>query len=322
MFQVLGSRVGARGISLMYSTLCWNPAWRSSAQEALKHSYFRLNSQPSSASSNHHAFALALKPTVRSRRSVQREEGGGGGGVRVQVPLNPVEAVYDRDGLRNYRESSAAAAATEAAGTVVTQKDQDDLKLLLESLKANDVMPVVAPYRKPSNNNNNFSHQQQQHRTGHRPSFLNLDGEEPNGEIVGGGGSGRRSPPPFSFAKYPKLGGSHGPLPPPASYVPSFGAPRQAAPLSAAIRNIDSNHHHQELSHNGPVIGRGLFGEEKDSNQNPAMANGRVHFGGTRETVANFSTKVDFTARVVESFSGFHLDGGDSTMLGTGVLAG
>ena len=40
--QVLGSRVGARGISLLYSTLSWNPSWRSSAQEALKHSYFHV----------------------------------------------------------------------------------------------------------------------------------------------------------------------------------------------------------------------------------------------------------------------------------------
>merc|ERR1719319_720789 len=63
--QVLGPRVGARAISLLYSTLSWNPSWRSSAQETLKHSYFRQNSQPSSASSAH--LSLALKPS-RSRK--------------------------------------------------------------------------------------------------------------------------------------------------------------------------------------------------------------------------------------------------------------
>jgi hypothetical protein len=307
----------------MYSTLCWNPAWRSSAQEALKHSYFRLNSQPNSASSNHAPFALALKPTGRSRRPpLQQRDDGGGGGVRVPVPLVPVEAVYDREGLRNNKDDPSAAAAGDspAAGHVVTQKDQEDLKQLLESLKANDVMPVVAPYRKVSNNmNNNFSHQQQQqqHRMHHRPSFLNLDGEEPPGDELTGGANARRYHPPFSFAKYPKLGGG-GPLPGPASYVPSFGGPppRQAAPLAPTTR-VSEAHPHHELSRNGPVIGRGLFADDKDTNQNPVVvANGRVHFGGTKETVANFSTKMDFTARVVESFSGFHLDGHDSAMLG------
>ncbi len=210
--------MGARGISLMYSTLCWNPAWRSSAQESLKHSYFRLNSQPSSASSNHHTFALALKPTARSRRSVHQRDDQGGG-VRVPVPLIPVEAVYDRDGLRNYKDDSAAekgggeAAFAATHPAIVTQKDQEDLKLLLESLQSNDVMAVVAPpslnkkinvnnqyqshtqHQQPklsNGNNNNFAHQQQQlTRLGHRPSFLNFDGEEPIGVdslMINGGG--------------------------------------------------------------------------------------------------------------------------------------
>jgi hypothetical protein len=73
------------------------------------------------------------------------------------------------------------------------------------------------------------------------------------------------------------------------------------------------------------VIGRGLFGgggggrEEED---NPALAShGRVQFGTTL-AATGASNKVDFTARVVESFSGLHLDaggggGGDPRMLGT-----
>ena len=38
---VLGPRSSARAVSLLYALLAWNPAWRSSAQEALRHSYFR-----------------------------------------------------------------------------------------------------------------------------------------------------------------------------------------------------------------------------------------------------------------------------------------
>jgi hypothetical protein len=42
--QVLGSRSSARAVSFLYALLAWNPAWRSTAQEALKHSYFRFGS--------------------------------------------------------------------------------------------------------------------------------------------------------------------------------------------------------------------------------------------------------------------------------------
>jgi len=37
----LGSRSSARAVSFLYALLSWNPSWRSTAQEALKHSYFR-----------------------------------------------------------------------------------------------------------------------------------------------------------------------------------------------------------------------------------------------------------------------------------------
>ncbi len=39
--QVLGSRTSARTVSFLYTLLTWNPGWRSSAQESLKHAYFR-----------------------------------------------------------------------------------------------------------------------------------------------------------------------------------------------------------------------------------------------------------------------------------------
>ena len=184
--QVLGSRVGARGISLIYSTLTWNPAWRSSAQETLKHSYFRVNSQPSSANSAH--FSLALRPS-RSRRGGAKSDG-----ERVAVPVVPVEPVYEREGLRNYKEEP------------VTQKDSDDLKLLLESLKSSDVMPVqhkggrIQNY--PSLNNIN-----------HRNSRLSYH----NNSDEGSDSPGRR----FSYAKLNQRFNQN-----PSVYVPSFSLPK------------------------------------------------------------------------------------------------
>ena len=171
--QVLGSRVGARAISLMYSTLTWNPSWRSSAQETLKHSYFRVNSQPSSASSNH--FNLSLRPS-RSRRSVKAE------GERVPVPVVPVEPVYEREGLRNYKEKP------------VNPKDQEDLKQLLESLKSSDVMSVKHKARRHVNNLNN------------RLNYNSDDGTD---------SPGRR----FSYAKHNQRVSNKNNT---SSYVPSF----------------------------------------------------------------------------------------------------
>jgi serine/threonine protein kinase len=92
--QILGGRVGARAISMMYATLTWNPTWRSSAQESLKHSYFRVNSQPGSASSTR--FSVSLKP--KSRRSARAD------GERHTMSVVPVEPVFEREGLRNYKE--------------------------------------------------------------------------------------------------------------------------------------------------------------------------------------------------------------------------
>ena len=48
--NVLGSRSSARAVSFLYALLSWNPSWRSSAQEALRHSYFRM---PNGTSSQH-----------------------------------------------------------------------------------------------------------------------------------------------------------------------------------------------------------------------------------------------------------------------------
>jgi len=49
--SILGPRSSARAVSFLYALLAWNPSWRSSAQEALRHSYFRMGSK-TAASSN------------------------------------------------------------------------------------------------------------------------------------------------------------------------------------------------------------------------------------------------------------------------------
>jgi len=156
--QVLGSRVGARAISLLYSTLSWNPAWRSSAQEALKHSYFRQNSQPSSASSAH--LSLALKPSRSRKVSAVRGEGG-----HVAVPV--VEPVFAREGLRNYKEE--APAATQA-------KDQEELRQLLDSLKSSDVISVQ--HKKASLS----SRASQEKESRPKPLLLNMEDQGLTGE--------------------------------------------------------------------------------------------------------------------------------------------
>ncbi len=143
---------------------------------------------------------------------------------------------------------------------------------------------------------------------------------------LGGGGGGvanRRNP--FSFAKYPKLGGGpHQPPPGPASYVPSFGGGRFAAGPERRFSGDLGTGEFRNNGGGGPVIGRGLFGGGggREEEENSALAaHGRVQFGSTL-AATGASYKVDFTARVVESFSGLHLDagggggGGDPRMLG------
>ena len=48
---MLGPRSSARAVSFLYALLTWNPSWRSCAQEALRHSYFRMG-KPSSNNQN------------------------------------------------------------------------------------------------------------------------------------------------------------------------------------------------------------------------------------------------------------------------------
>ena len=84
--QVLGNKVGARAISLLYSIISWNPSWRSSAQEALKHSYFRSQtSQQQSSATSSSNLNLALKPSRSRKQSDQSSERSAGTRATVVV---------------------------------------------------------------------------------------------------------------------------------------------------------------------------------------------------------------------------------------------
>ncbi len=264
--QVLGPKVSARGISLIYSTLSWNPAWRSSAPETLKHSYFRINSQPGSASSNH--FSMSLKPT-RSRKVMKPE------GDRIQVPVAPVEPVYVREGLRNYKDNPAP------------QKDKEELKILLESLKSSDVMSVQ--HKRGSAGNRKILQNSFPPAILSRNPRINFQNSEDSS-----GSPGRR----FSYAKLNQRFTNHVP----SSYVPSFSV-NKSFPMKA-----------------NSMITNGLdLTHLKDSNQNPVI-NGGVQNGNIKlqfektESITNYSTKVDFTSRLVESFSDFHLGSGTQVL--------
>ena len=118
--QVLGSRSSARAVSFLYALLSWNPSWRSTAQEALKHSYFRnaKSNNPELASSmaqnddHEQPLSLALRPrgqnsvtaattatTATTAMTSEEADGGGGnvGGGRKPFPMAEIEPHYSRE---------------------------------------------------------------------------------------------------------------------------------------------------------------------------------------------------------------------------------
>ena len=285
--QVLGSRVSARAISFLYSIISWNPSWRSSAQEALKHSYFRHSqqSQPSSASSNN--LNMALKPNRYSKKQTSDTNDTSAASSRA-LPVSQVEPVFGRELLRNYKEES--------------KKDNDeDLRQLLESLKSSDVVPVK--HKKMAKQHSYESEPKQSHK-------VNLldDGDSIN--HLAGERRYSKSPPKMkynfasNFKVSPHKQSGFG------SYVPSFGG------------KSDS------LMNNGPLMAKRLFGDkvESDHNHNNVMSkkpseppdgdykmgNGFIKSSstfGTHETLGKMSSKTDFSARVMESFSDYQLGG-------------
>lgn len=115
--SVLGSRTSARAVSFLYAMLAWNPSWRSSAQEALRHSYFRManpNSKQtdnmtlpfdtdkpdgnscSTDSTTESMLSLSLRPrnnlAENSKEAIYNNNNN-----RVPLPLTEIEPHYSRD---------------------------------------------------------------------------------------------------------------------------------------------------------------------------------------------------------------------------------
>lgn len=123
--NVLGSRSSARAVSFLYALLSWNPSWRSSAQEALRHSYFRMpngtsqhpptSTQPLSNNNvfhednkcevidvgEHSMRSLSLRPRNNDSTGPQQPQPqpstqGQPHGVRLPLPLTEIEPHYSR----------------------------------------------------------------------------------------------------------------------------------------------------------------------------------------------------------------------------------
>ena len=305
--SVLGPRVGARAISLLYSVISWNPGWRSSAQEALKHSYFRqqTSAKPGSASSNN--LNLALKPSRLPRRSdVSNSEASNNTGARATVTVSQVEPVYGRELLRNYKEDEK------------NKEKDEDLKLLLESLKSSDVVPVK---HKKVNKNVVINSEAETNKYNHKVSLL--DSDEPNN--LSGERRYSKSPPKikstFSSARLP-LTQKHSSFAP-SSYIPSFGGKSESlsnGPIVArrlfrtdrdktrdVTRDMRDNNHNQQRKPE-KLIKQNSTDSANNNDFNP-LGNGFLKKStfGTHETLTNLSSKADFSTRVLESFSDFHL---------------
>ena len=306
--SVLGPRVGARAISLLYSVISWNPGWRSSAQETLKHSYFRQqtsSSKPGSASSNN--LNLALKPSRLPRRSeASNSEAANNNGARATVAVSQVEPVYGRELLRNYKED-----------TDQNKDKEEDLKQLLESLKSSDVVPV-----KHKKVNKNVVIEVETNKYNHKVSLL--DSDEPNN--LSGERRYSKSPPKikttFSTAKLPlaqKHSGSFA-----ASYIPSFGGKTESltnGPIVArrlfraerdkprdVIRDLRDNNHNQHKPEK--LIKQSSTDSANNNSDFKPLGNGFLKKStfGTHETLSNLSSsKAEFSNRVLETFSDFHL---------------
>jgi len=293
--QVLGSKVGARGISLMYTTLTWNPSWRSSATEVLKHSYFRTNSQPTSASS----FSLMLRPS-RSKRSKSEAESR-------TIPLNPVEPVYGRESLRNYRESP------------VSDQDQEELKQLLDSLQSSDVMQVKQNKQSKQRlveRQDSSEHAKPTVRI--KPSFLNLD------QVL-------MSPTKLRMNRTSNVSKQLQP-----AYTPNFlqNKPPNGHLMDSLDR--DKNDNPVVVGHYKPLIANQNYTKpisNGDLSYNPStttpskMSNGGNHISShinkvrgplvnghlpgkvqfTKELVTNFSSKMDFKTKTLDSYTDLDL---------------
>ena len=318
---MLGPRLPARAISLLYSVISWNPAWRSSAQEALKHSYFRQQTGQSSAGPTPAApnLNLALKP---SRQPKQRTEAAAGAGAgageavgRGKVAVSQVEPVFGRELLRNYRAGAGA-----GAGGGSEDRDEAELRLLLESLKSSDVVPVKHKKQAASKTSGqNYANEAETNKYNHKVSLL--DADEPNN--LSGERRYSKSPPKIksTFSNGKLATQRQSAL---SSYIPSFGkndslggGPLVARRLLGGERDTardvtrDTNHsNHDKLAKQISTDGA----NNNDLKTGPGGFLKKSTFGTqeTLGTLGTLSSKADFSTRVLESFSDFHLGPGSA----------
>lgn len=122
--QILGSRSSARAVSFLYALLSWNPSWRSSAQEALRHSFFRMsNTNSVSKEANNEESNKAvdilddgqqpqqsmLSLSLRPRNNqVDKDNNVNGNSFsnnqRLPLPLTEIEPHYSRDLSRSIKQ--------------------------------------------------------------------------------------------------------------------------------------------------------------------------------------------------------------------------
>ena len=115
--NVLGTRSSARAVSFLYALLSWNPSWRSSAQEALRHSYFRMptqhqpQNQPQREPLSNNVFhddkceaaeiaSLSLRPRNNNNNDTAQPppqpQSQQPHGMRLPLPLTEIEPHYSR----------------------------------------------------------------------------------------------------------------------------------------------------------------------------------------------------------------------------------
>ena len=317
---MLGPRLPARAISLLYSVISWNPAWRSSAQEALKHSYFRQQTGQSSAGPATAApnLNLALKPSRQPKQRTEAAPGAGAGAGageavgRGKVAVSQVEPVFGRELLRNYR---AGAGAGPGGGS--EDRDEAELRLLLESLKSSDVVPVKHKKQAASKTSGqNYANEAETNKYNHKVSLL--DADEPNN--LSGERRYSKSPPKIksTFSNGKLATQRQSAL---SSYIPSFGkndslggGPLVARRLLGGERDTardvtrDTNHNnHDKLAKQISTDGA----NNNDLKTGPGGFLKKSTFG-TQETLGTLSSKADFSTRVLESFSDFHLGPGSA----------
>ncbi len=159
--QVLGSRSSARAVSFLYALLSWNPSWRSSAQEALRHSFFRTSNNNNSTNlaglSNNLAnsdepnlndaqaaessmLSLSLGPT----KSLEKEIIQPGPNNRLPLQLAEIEPHFSRDLTRSIKQEERPKTPPQPAPQPLQPQEElkdDDLNDLISAFSLEAAAP-------------------------------------------------------------------------------------------------------------------------------------------------------------------------------------